>query len=64
MLAGCLTLLAGMVVTLAGIETTSAVVVLAGTTVARVGFGAGVLGVFRTVSALAPPGQRASLVAP
>jgi len=51
------------VVTLAGIETTSAVVFLAGATVAGAGFGAGVLGAFRTVSGLAPPGQRASLVA-
>ena len=63
MLAGCLTLLTGIVVTLAGIETTSAVVFLAGTTVVGAGFGADVLGAFRTVSGLAPPGQRASLVA-
>ena len=63
MLAGCLTLLTGTVVTLAGIETTSAAVFLAGTAVAGAGFGTAMLGTFRTVSALAPPGQRASLIA-
>ena len=63
MLAGCLTLLTGAVVTLAGIETTSAVVFLAGTAVAGAGFGMAMLGTFRTVSALAPPGQRAGLIA-
>jgi MFS family permease len=63
MLAGYLTLLTGTVVTLAGIETTSGVVFLAGTAVAGVGCGTGSLGAFRTVSALAPPGQRASLIA-
>ncbi len=63
MLAGCLTLLTGTVVTLAGIETTLAAVFLAGTAVAGAGFGTAMLGTFRTVSALAPPGQRASLIA-
>jgi MFS family permease len=63
MLAGCLTLLTGAVVTLAGIETTSAGVFLGGTAVAGAGFGIAMLGTFRTVSALAPPGQRAGLIA-
>jgi MFS family permease len=63
MLAGCLTLLTGAVVTLPGIETTSAVVFLAATAVAGAGFGTAMLGTFRTVSALAPPGQWAGLIA-
>ena len=63
MLAGCLTLLTGTVVTLAGVETTSAAVFLAGTAVAGAGFGTAMLGTFRTVSALAPSGQRAGLIA-
>ena len=63
MLAGCLVLLAGAVVTLGAIETSSAAAFLAGTAVAGAGFGTAMLGTFRTVSALAVPGQRASLVA-
>jgi hypothetical protein len=63
MLAGCLTLVAGAVVTLAAIETTSAIAFLAGTAVAGAGFGTAMLGAFRTISALAVPGQRAGLVA-
>jgi hypothetical protein len=63
MLAGCLTLLAGAVVTLAAIEMTSAAVFLTGTAVAGAGFGTAMLGAFRTVSVLAAPGQRASLIA-
>ena len=63
MFAGCLTLLTGAVVTIAGIETTSAAVFLAGTAVAGAGFGTAMLGTFRTVSALAPPDQRAGLIA-
>ena len=63
MLAGCLTLLTGTVVTLAGVETTSAAVFLAGAAVAGAGFGTAMLGTFRTVSALAPSGQRAGLIA-
>ena len=63
MLAGCLALLAGTAVTLAAIQTASAAAFLAGTAVAGVGFGTAMLGVFRTISALAPPGQRAGLIA-
>src|SRR3984957_991113 len=63
MLAGCLVLLAGAVVTLAAIETSSAVTFLTGTAVAGAGFGTAMLGAFRTVRALAAPGQRASLIA-
>ena len=63
MLAGCLALLTGTVVTLAAIRTASAAAFLAGTAVAGAGFGTAMLGVFRTISALAPPGQRAGLIA-
>ena len=63
MLAGCLALLACTAVTLAAILTASAAAFLAGTAVAGVGFGTAMLGVFRTISALAPPGQRAGLIA-
>ncbi len=63
MLGGCLTLLTGTVVSLSGVETTTAAIFLAGTAVAGVGFGIAMLGTFRTVSALAPPGLRARLIA-
>jgi MFS family permease len=63
MLAGCLALIVGAVVTLAAIEMTSAAAFLAGTAVAGAGFGTAMLGTFRTVSALAAAGQRASLIA-
>ncbi len=63
MLAGCLALLAGAVMTLAAIETASAAAFLTGTAIAGVGLGTGFPGTFRTVSALAAPAQRASLVA-
>jgi hypothetical protein len=63
MLAGCVVLLAGAVVTLAAIETTSAAAFPTGTAVAGAGFGMAMLGAFRTVSARAAPGQRASLIA-
>jgi hypothetical protein len=63
MLAGCLALLTGTVVTLAAIQTASGAVFLVGTAVAGAGFGAGMLGAFRTVTASAAPGQRASLIA-
>jgi MFS family permease len=63
MLAGCLVLLAGLAVTFAAIATTTAAAFLAGTAVAGVGFGLAVLGVNRTLIPLAPPGQRAGLIA-
>ena len=63
MLAGCLVLLAGTGATLGAVETTSAAAFLAGTAVAGAGFGTAMLGAFRTVSARAAPGQRASLIA-
>ena len=63
MLAGCLALLAGAVLTLAAIQTTSAAAFLAGVAVAGAGFGTAMLGALRIITALAAPGQRASLIA-
>jgi MFS family permease len=63
MLAGCLALLAGAAVTLTAVEATSAAAFLAGTTTAGAGFGTAMLGTFRTITALAAPGQRAGLIA-
>jgi MFS family permease len=63
MLAGCLALLAGTAVTLAAVQATSADAFLAGIAVAGAGMGTGFLGAFRTVSALAAPGQRAGVIA-
>ena len=63
MLFGCLALVAGSVVTLAAIETTSAAALLTGAAVAGGGFGAGFLGAYRALTALAAPDQRAGLIA-
>jgi hypothetical protein len=50
-------------VTFAAIATTTAAAFLAGTAVAGVGFGLALLGVNRTLIALAAPAQRAGLIA-
>jgi MFS family permease len=63
MRAGCLTLLAGTAVTLAAIQATSGAAFLTGTAAAGAGFGTAMLGVFRTISTRAAPGQRAGLIA-
>jgi predicted MFS family arabinose efflux permease len=63
MLAGCLVLLAGLAVTFAAIAAATAAAFLAGTAVAGVGTGLTLLGVNRSLIPLAPPGQRAGLVA-
>jgi MFS family permease len=63
MLSGCLALLAGVAVTFAAIATTAAAAFLVGTAVAGVGTGLALLGVNRSLIALAPPGQRARLIA-
>ena len=63
MLFGCLALVAGAVVTLAAIETTSPAAFLTGAAVAGGGFGAGFLGAYRALTALAAPNQRAGLIA-
>ena len=57
-----LVLLAGLAVTFAAIATTTAAAFLAGTAVAGVGVGLALLGVNRTLIALAAPGQRAGLI--
>jgi hypothetical protein len=56
-------LLAGVAATFAAIATTIAAAFLAGAAVAGVGFGLALLGVNRTLIALAAPGQRAGLIA-
>ena len=63
MLAGCLILLAGSSLTLAAILTSASAPFLAGTGLAGIGFGLAFLGAFRTLSALAEPGDRAALIA-
>jgi hypothetical protein len=62
MVTGCTVLFTGAAITFAGIATTSAAAFLAGTGVAGIGVGMAFLGSFRTLSALATPGQRASLI--
>ena len=63
MLAGCLVLLTGVAVTFAAVAAMSAAAFLAGTAVPGAGFGVAFLGAFRTLSALADPGERAALIA-
>ena len=63
MLVGCLMLLAGVAMTFAAIATTTPAAFLVGTAVAGVGFGLAYLGAFRTLSALAAPGDRAGFIA-
>ena len=63
MLAGCLILFAGVAITFGAVATGTAAAFLAGTAVAGVGFGLAFLGAFRMVTALAPPAERAGLVA-
>jgi hypothetical protein len=50
-------------VTPAALQGASGAAFLAGTAVAGAGFGTAMLGVFRAISALAAPGQRAGLIA-
>jgi MFS family permease len=63
MLSGCLVLLTGVAVTFAAVAAMSAAAFLVGTAVAGVGFGLAFLGAFRTLTALANPGERAGLIA-
>lgn len=63
MLVGCLTLVAGTAVTIVAIETTSATALLIGAALAGVGVGAGNLGAYRELSALAPARERAGMIA-
>ena len=59
---GASALVAGVAVTLVGAETSSAPLILAGTAVAGIGFGAGFQGTIRTVMPLAEPHERAGLL--
>jgi predicted MFS family arabinose efflux permease len=63
MLAGCAILFAGTAITFGAIAGADGTVFLAGTAVAGAGFGLAFLGAFRMVTALAPPEERAGLVA-
>lgn len=63
MLYGCAALLAGLGVTVTGIATDLGAVFMTGSAVAGLGFGLAFLGAFRTLSALAPPQERAALIA-
>jgi hypothetical protein len=63
MLVGCLTLVAGIAVTMVAIETMSAAGLLIGAAVAGAGVGAGNLGAYRELSALAPADERAGMIA-
>jgi hypothetical protein len=60
---GAVALLTGVAITVGGIEAPSTVLFLVGTAIAGVGFGAAFLGGFRILSALAPPAERARMVA-
>lgn len=60
---GTVALAAGLAVLLAGVWSGSAPVLFAGTVVAGYGFGVGFLGCVRTLSPLAPPDQRAAMLA-
>ncbi len=62
MMTGCSILFTGAAITFGGVATTSAGLFLAGTGIAGIGVGMAFLGSFRTLSALAIPGQRASLI--
>jgi hypothetical protein len=62
MIAGCIALVVGAAITFGAVATTSAVAFLIGTGVAGIGAGITFLRTFRVLSALASPGQRASLI--
>ncbi len=63
LLTGCLSLLAGLALTFGAIATTTTAALYVGAAAAGVGFGLVFLGSFRTVTALAAPGERAGVVA-
>jgi hypothetical protein len=62
MMVGCIALFAGAAITFAAVAMTSAGVFLAGIAIAGIGVGISFLGSSRVLSALATPGQRASLI--
>jgi hypothetical protein len=63
MLAGCWFLLAGMASTFMAIATATSTVLFVGTALAGLGVGLGFMGAFRMITSLAPPDERAGLVA-
>jgi MFS family permease len=63
MTGGCMALLVGLAITIAGVATSTSAPFFLGSAIAGVGFGLAFLGVFRTLSALAPANQRAGLIA-
>jgi hypothetical protein len=62
MMIGCIALVTGAAITFAAVAMTSSGVFLAGIGIAGIGVGVAYLGSFRVLSALATPGQRASLI--
>ena len=62
MTGGCVVLLCGMGISLGAVATSQTAAFLVGSAVAGAGFGLGFLGVFRTLSALAGPTERAGLI--
>jgi MFS family permease len=63
LIGGALMLALGLGITILGLNDHQTAVFFAGSVVAGVGFGAGFSGAFKTLLALAPPTERASLVA-
>jgi len=63
MLIGCLLLGTGVLITVLAVATTTPALLFVGTAVSGCGFGAGFLGSFRTLSALAVPEHRSALIA-
>jgi MFS family permease len=63
LLGGCLLLVGGATISIAAMETGTVAVMLLGTGVAGLGYGSAFLGAHRTVVALAPPSDRAGLIA-
>lgn len=63
MTAGCLTLIGGLAVTALAIGQLWVWLLMVGSAIAGVGFGLSFMGAFRTVTASAPPADRAALIA-
>jgi MFS family permease len=63
MLGGALLLALGVGITLLGLNAHESALFFAGTVVAGIGFGAGFSGAFKTITILAPPTERAGLIA-
>jgi predicted MFS family arabinose efflux permease len=63
LLGGCLALIVGALLTLTAIETDMQAVLFLGTAVTGLGFGPAFMGAYRVTIALAPPNDRASLIA-